>query len=95
MSNYGKTWKDNIKEGLLMIVFGVPVGFGGLAWFQSMQDSSIQAVIINGIPLPPEILPLLLMGGFAAAFFGVIILLIIIIRRLVKKKTSYVDCFKE
>ena len=86
----GKTWLNNIWESLLFFL-ATPLGFAGIAWLNSMQENDVSgAMVVNGVPLPLEIIPLLVtMAGFGLPLMGLIMILITLHRRVIKKRKSY------
>jgi hypothetical protein len=87
-----KTWFDNLKEGILTfgigLIFG-PIGFGIL---KGMRDTDTAgAMIVNGIPLPLELFPLLLIAfGVGLLVMGLITIISTLYRRFVKKSIRYI-----
>jgi hypothetical protein len=92
MSYKKKTWKDNLWEGVRFILIGLVLGLMGLGVWNGMPKTDVTGVmIVNGVPIALEFLPIIFAGvGPILFLIGMGIALSTLYRRYVKKNRRYI-----
>lgn len=93
MANKRKTWLSNLWEGVLYLFFGLCTAPGGYFMLVDLKNASTRAVaIVNGIPIPDLIFPVLLaMVGAFLLIVGLYSIIKTLYRRIIKKSTRYIE----